>query len=101
MKPEWVRDCERFGISPAGFGPVTPPEPIPVWPDMREPFALLADAPWNWLSPPMAAPIRLNLMRGELEASARLLGITMTPAIFVDIRAMEAEAIKVWSKRRR
>jgi len=96
------KDCERWGIDPAAFNYQRGDEggAIPVWPDMQNPFALFCDAPWNWVSIGMAGILRTNISRTELEASARLIGIEMTPAIFHDIRVMEDEAIKYWSRRR-
>jgi len=67
---------------------------------MQIPFALFCDAPWQWLSLGMGGAIRTNISRTELEASARSLGVTMTPDIFADIRILEAEAINYWSSRR-
>jgi hypothetical protein len=72
---------------------------VPLWPDMREPFALFCDAPWNSISG-MAGSFRTNIDRVQLEASARLLAISLTPAIFADVRVMEDEAIKYWSSKR-
>lgn len=67
---------------------------------MREPFALFCDAPWNWVSLGMGGYIRTNISRLEMEASARGLGITLTPAIFGDVRIMENEALTYWSRKR-
>jgi hypothetical protein len=72
---------------------------IPVWPDMQVGFALFCDAEWQWVSLGLAGTMRTNIRRDGLEASARLLGLTITPAIFGDIRAMEAEALTYWSRR--
>lgn len=70
-----------------------------MWPDMRTPFALFCDCPWQWVSVGMGGTFRTNLQRGELEASARLLGIEMTSAIFSDIRILEQEAVLYWSRK--
>jgi len=67
---------------------------------MRIPFALFCDAPWSWLSLGMAGFVRTHISRVELEASARSLGLEMTPAIFNDIRVMEEEALTYWSRKR-
>jgi hypothetical protein len=66
---------------------------------MRVPFALFCDAPWNWVSVGLGGLIRTNISRIELEASARALGVELTPTIFADVRVMEDEAIKYWSRR--
>ncbi len=68
---------------------------------MQTSFALFCEASWNWVSFGMGGLIRTHIIRTELEASARLLGIFMTPAIFCDIRAMEDEAIRYWSRRQK
>jgi len=67
---------------------------------MRVPFALFCDAPWNWVSLGMGGVVRTNISRIELEASARSLGVTMTPDIFTDVRLMENAAIEYWSAKR-
>lgn len=66
---------------------------------MADAVALFFDAPWNWVSLGLAGVMRTNIQRAELEASARLLGIAMTPELFSDVRAMEDEAIKIWSRK--
>lgn len=66
---------------------------------MAEAVALFFDAPWTWVSVGMAGVMRTNIDRVQLEASARLLGIEDPRAHFSDIRAMEDEAIKAWSRR--
>jgi len=66
---------------------------------MQNPFALFCDAPWNWVGLGMGGFVRTGILRTELEASARLLGVEMTPAIFSDVRVMEDEAISYWSRR--
>ena len=45
------------------------------------------------------AGIRTGLDYGAVEPAARMLGMEMTPQIFVDLRSMEAEALKVQSER--
>jgi hypothetical protein len=74
---------------------------IPVWPDMREAFALFCDAPWNWVAMGMGGVVRTGILRTELEASARLLGVTPTPDLFADVRVMENAAMAYWAERRR
>jgi len=73
---------------------------VPVWPDMVDAFALFCDVPWNWVPLGIGGVLRTHIVRTELEASARLLGIVTTPAIFSDIRVMEEEAIKTWGRKR-
>lgn len=48
----------------------------------------------------MAGTMRDGINRAGLEASARLLRIDLTPAVFADIRTMEAEAMRYWSSKR-
>lgn len=67
---------------------------------MVDGFALFVEASWNWVSLGLAGTMRTHIIRTELEASARLLGISTTPAIFSDIRVMEDAALKYWSRRR-
>ena len=45
------------------------------------------------------AGIRTGLDYGAVEPAARMLGLQMEPQIFVDLRVMEAEALKVQSER--
>lgn len=66
---------------------------------MVEPFALFCDASWNWVGVGMSGIIRTHISRVELEASARLLEIQMTPAKFHDVKVLEGAAIAYWSKR--
>jgi len=67
---------------------------------MRDAFALFCDAPWDSLSLGMGGSIRTNINRVQLEASARLLAVNMTPAVFADIRELEMAAITYWSRKR-
>lgn len=68
---------------------------------MQTPFALFCEASWNWVGLGLGGLMRTHIIRTELEASARLLGLQMTPGIFCDIRAMEDEALQYWSRRQR
>lgn len=72
---------------------------MPIWPDMQNSVALFLDATWKWL-PTFGPPIRTHIIRSELEASARLLGIDNVPALFPDIRVMEDEALRYWSRKK-
>jgi len=67
---------------------------------MAASFALFCDAKWGWVPMGMAGTMRDGIDRAGLEASARLLGVEITPAIFADIRTMEAEAMRYWSSKR-
>lgn len=71
-----------------------------MWPDMATPFALFCDASWNWVAFGMGGLIRTHIVRTELESSARMLGIAMTPSIFGDIRVMEGAAMEYWARKR-
>jgi len=73
---------------------------VPVWPDMKAAFVLFCDAPWDSLSLGMGGSIRTNINRVQLEASARLLDVKMTPDVFADIRILENETIRYWSSKR-
>lgn len=70
-----------------------------MWPDMQTSFALFLEASWNWVGFGMGGLIRTHIIRSELEASARLLRVEMTPAIFLDIRIMEEAAMKYWGRK--
>jgi len=69
---------------------------------MRQSFALFIEATWQWVPVGLGVPIRTHIIRSELEASARLLRIDLdaNPAIFPDIRTMEEEALRYWSRKR-
>jgi len=66
---------------------------------MVDSFALFCDVPWNWVTVGLGGVVRTNISRLELEASARALRVELNPATFADIRTMEDEALKYWSRR--
>lgn len=93
-----------LGIDPAKLGGKreAPADPPIIWPDMRDSFALfLAMATqWTWASAGLGGTFKVGLKYEVIESVARLSAIPVTPGVFSDIRTLEAEAIRVWSKRR-
>jgi hypothetical protein len=67
---------------------------------MQAAFALFCDAPWQGIGGAMTPFVRTNIDRVQLEASARLLGVELTPSVFADVRVCEGEAIRYWSRKR-
>ena len=53
---------------------------------------------WRWIAVPMSGAIlRVGLDYAALAVTAVACGVTMTPAIFADIRVMEGAALSVMS----
>lgn len=46
-----------------------------------------------------ATGVRLGLEYAVVPATAAMLGLTMTPALFDDLRVMEAAAMAAWASR--
>lgn len=67
---------------------------------MQQSFALFVEATWQWVPVGLGPPVRTHIIRSELEASARLLGLDITPATFSDVRVMEEAALRYWSRKR-
>lgn len=44
--------------------------------------------------------VRTGIINSEIAPTAALTGVTMTPALFVDLKAMEAEALRVFASQR-
>lgn len=93
-----------LGIDPARLGGrVKVPDPPVVWPDMVDAFALFTSmaTQWRWISAGMAGSFQSGLDYAALDATARAIGVQLTPHVFSDVRTLESEALKVWSKRRK
>ena len=50
---------------------------------------------WQWH--PMAG-MRTGLNYASIGAAATMLGLVMTPALFLDIRVMESAALSAWAR---
>lgn len=50
---------------------------------------------WNWH--PMAG-LRTGLNYASIPVIAAIIAVTMTPALFLDIRIMEGAALDAWAK---
>lgn len=81
---------------------VAPAEPPIIWPDMADSFALFvaSQTQWRFAAIGMAGTIKTGLDYAALEPVARFTNIAITPEVFADVRTLEAEALRVWSKRR-
>lgn len=78
------------------------PEPEPIGLDIEEWTAasLLLALDTQWKTAGMAGVIT-GLDYAAIEPTARLLGIDVTPPVFLALRTMEAEALGVFADRRR
>ena len=98
-------ELERLGVSPEIMGTwaeddTPPPEDdstliLPL--DHREAVRAFTGAAtqWDWITPGMGRPLPRGLNYPGLEASLRMAGIVCTPALFEDLRLMEAAALPV------
>lgn len=71
-----------------------------IWPCNVEALSFFIDLADCWVQPPMGGvPVRIE--RGEMVATARLLGIDEPrwPALFRKLQAMQQTAIEVWRGR--
>lgn len=55
---------------------------------------------WRWVGAGMAGAFQVGLDYSVLDRTALALKVELTPAVFNDIRLLELETLKVWSKRR-
>lgn len=78
--PDWARSS---GTAEA---------PAEIWPDMVDAVALFValGTQWNWHP---VAGVRLGIRYEAVAPAAAAMELTLTPAIFNDLRLMEAEAI--------
>jgi len=67
---------------------------IEVGPDEHDAVMLFLSMSTQWRSHPMTGH-RLGLDYSAVGPTAQMLGITMTPALFADLREMEATALVV------
>jgi len=56
---------------------------------------------WQWASAGMAGAFRTGLNYATLGPTATNTGMTMTPALFDDIRTLELAALDVWNRKSR
>lgn len=78
------------------------PDPPCIWPDMLDGYGLFVAMGTQWrMVGGMAGTQATGLDYGVLAPTAAASGIAMTPTVFSDVRALEAEALRAWSERRR
>jgi hypothetical protein len=72
--------------------------PIELVQDEADPLSVFMalDTQWRWHA---MAGARLGLDYAAIPQVAAMLGIEMTPRLFIDLKAMEAEALAVWAAR--
>lgn len=76
-------------------------ENVPIWPDMKDAVGLFfaLSTQWKWVGAGMAGAFRSGIDYNSIAPAALGLGLTMTPALFNDIRTLELAALDVWSKK--
>ena len=98
-----------MGLDPAAMGGRTNiAEPVVIWPDMRDGFVLFCamGTQWRWTAVGHV-PMQVGLDYGVMLATASSLNLELTergqvpPAVFSDVRALEAEALATWARRRK
>lgn len=102
---EFDDECRKFGVDPAALrwtDDAPTKERAVIWPDMRDSVALFfaLSTQWRWTGAGMAGLFRTGIDYNAIEPTSRATEITMTPALFDDIRTLEREALGVWSRRR-
>lgn len=90
--PQWMLD--RLA------GTVERPGEIVLSPDEAVPFGLFAALGTQWERHAMTG-VRLGINYAAIPPTAQMLDITMTPAIFNDIRLMERAALDEFARRQR
>lgn len=60
---------------------------------------LAMDSQWRWTGLGLGGAMRTGLDYTALAATASLSGVTMTPALFNDIRTLELAALNAWNKK--
>lgn len=55
---------------------------------------------WRWVGAGMGGVIRTGLDYNALDRTAALSGVTMTTALFNDIRTLELASLDAWSRKR-
>lgn len=90
--PEWMR--ERLA------GTTAAPGEVEIAPDEVSPFALFValGTQWRWCA---MSGHRLGLDYSAVAATADMQGTPITPALFRDLRLMEAAAMEAWNQARR
>ncbi len=77
-------------------------EDVPVWPDMADAVGLFfaMATQWRWTGSGMGGALRTGLDYTALGPAATALDLTVTPALFNDIRTLELAALDGWSLKR-
>lgn len=98
-----------MGLDPEAMGGRrTIAEPVPVWPDMLDGFLLFCAArtQWRWAGAGFGS-FQTGMIYEALPQLAETVGVQLTdrgtlpPRVFSDVRALEAEALAVWARRRK
>lgn len=90
--PEWMQ--ERLG------GTVVAPGEIELAPDEVQPFALFLSLATQWRWCPISGQ-RLGIDYGAIQTTAAMMDVAVTPALFTDLRRMEAAALDALAEGRR
>jgi hypothetical protein len=75
-------------------------EAIELAPDEADAFSLFRTLGTQWRHHAMTG-MRLGIDYAAVEPTARMLGVTMTPALLLDLQLMEAAALDAWAEARR
>lgn len=89
--PEWMQ--KRLG------GTATAPGEIELTPDEVRPFALFLSLDTQWRACPVSGR-RLGIDYNAIPAAASMMGYSVTPAMFTDIKRMERAALTAWAEGR-
>jgi hypothetical protein len=73
------------------------PGHIEIAPDEVDAFMLFSSVQTQWNWHPVAG-LRTGLNYGALAPAAAMLGVTMSSALFLDVRHMEGAALQAWAK---
>jgi hypothetical protein len=70
-----------------------------VWPEHWDAWRVFMAMATQWNGAGMAG-LRVGLRYEALPVASRGVGVKLSPAVFRDIRLMEAEALSAWSEKR-
>jgi Phage related hypothetical protein (DUF1799) len=71
---------------------------LEIAPDEVEAFMLFSSVQTQWNWHPVAG-MRTGLNYGAINPASEMLGVTMSPSLFLDVRMMESAALAAWAKK--
>lgn len=84
------REARRRGVAPAGL------DPVEFGPDEADAVVLFLSLGSQWRLHAMSG-VRTGLEYTAVPATAAMMGITVTPELFQDLRVMEGAALAAWA----